>query len=160
MRKSLGKNVQFTKIFLTILLSICDNSTPKRPFYVNFILPNSLQNYTKFATKFLNMGLTPPGLNNVKKNRRFGSGGRPLMKRQKLFGYFVWLSCPITLWFVTLVWYWNNKVALVTSDILVWHWNNKIEIADIGDDVPRLARSSTGYWNTCMPYITNFLSLP
>ena len=33
----------------TISPFICDNSTPRRPFHVNFILPKSLQNYTKSA---------------------------------------------------------------------------------------------------------------
>ena len=42
--------------------------------------PNSAQKYTKFATKFFEHGFDPPpGLNNVQKYRRFGTGGRPLV---------------------------------------------------------------------------------
>ena len=69
----------------------------------------------------------------------------------------VWLSGPITVWFVTLVWYWDNPIALVMWDILVWHWNNKIEIADI--DIRRRAQVGSclaGYWNTCSCLLLQF----
>ena len=58
-RKSLGKMSNLPIIFWTILPSICDNSTHRRPFYVNLYcqIASTIQNLQQH---FLNMGLTPP----------------------------------------------------------------------------------------------------
>ena len=52
--------------------------TLKKSFYVKFMLPKGLKNYTKFATKFLNMGLTsPPFWTMLKKTADLAKDGTP-----------------------------------------------------------------------------------
>ena len=52
------------------------------------ILPNSLQDYTKSATTNFEHGFDPP-LNNVKKNRQFGTVGHPLGQTYRINLFFV-----------------------------------------------------------------------
>ena len=49
------------------------------------MLPKGPLYHTKFTTKFLNMGLTPPRLNSVKKNCTIGVGRLPLFARGVLY---------------------------------------------------------------------------
>ena len=58
-RKSLEKISKYQKI-VTILPSICDNSTPRRHFYVNLYCQIASRIIPNLQQKLLNMGLTPP----------------------------------------------------------------------------------------------------
>ena len=70
-RKSLGKNVQFTKKLWQFYLQYVTILPPEDLFYVNLYC-QKVSRIILLQQKFLNMGL-----NNVKRKRRFGSGGRP-----------------------------------------------------------------------------------
>ena len=63
----------------------CDNFTfnlwqvyPQKAFLCQFILPNSLQNYTKFATKFFEHGFDPPPFEQCSKKQTIWSCGTSL----------------------------------------------------------------------------------
>ena len=73
MRKSVEKCQTYPKI-QTILPSIWDIFALKKFFRSNYVAKKDLQNNKIFATKFLNMGLTPPPL---KKTALLEKGGFP-----------------------------------------------------------------------------------
>ena len=63
---------------MTTLSSICDNSTPRRPFLCQFYVGKRPPELYKICHVIFELGFDPlPFFDIVKKNIRFGTGGLP-----------------------------------------------------------------------------------